>query len=161
MDPLSALGSLIAVIEASGKLTSSLYRLVRGVHAAKENIDDFALHVSTFSDVLFAAYSCLQKHYTKRTNLRILDDVRRQNLLGKIAEQAKRIRKDVRKIRPRMKSLRSDDLQLIAKIKWYLRRPEVDSLKLQMTSLEQTLNTLLSVVNYELQEQQGGDPTRS
>lgn len=166
MDPLGAVGSLLTVIETSAKLTSSLYRLARGIHAAKKNIDDFALHVSTFSDVLFASHSCLYDHYTKRTDLRILSNVQRKKLLGKIAERAKRIEEGLSEIKPRMKSLRPDDLQLVAKIKWHFRRPEVESLKLQMTSLEQTLNTLISIVNYELleqqQQQQGvNDPIRS
>lgn len=159
MDPLSALGavgSLLAIIEASGKLARRLYRVARGLKAAKKDIKRFASEVSIFSQVLYSVFNCLRDHYTRSEKLKIINNLQRKNLIDMIAKQATLTIGEVEDIFPQMKSLESF-IKFWEKIKWLHRKPDVAELRLQMNSLAAAVNMLMSCINYEDKRLQGVD----
>lgn len=164
MDPLSVLGaagSLVALVEISGKLGKGLFRLARGVKAAETNILRFARKVSMFSTTSNVARTCLLDHYSRSgTELRTFANIEKTQFMKDAGASAEDILNDVKRIAPRMWSMRSSGVEfsLVSKIKWHQRKSEVHDLKLEMTAFETTLTLLMTTVVYEVQLQQNADP---
>lgn len=157
---LGAGGSLGNLISATGKLARQLYRLAQRVRTAREDIQQFARTLTMFSSATGQACACLLQHYSSETELLSLSKVNEKHFLRDAEESAKYIMDNVKKIKPRMKSMESSivDLSVISKFKWAKRKSEVRDLSSKMRALESSLTLLMITVVYEVQIQQKAAP---
>ncbi|KFY07971.1 hypothetical protein V492_06654 [Pseudogymnoascus sp. VKM F-4246] len=157
---LGAGGSLGSLISATGILSKELYKLARGVRAAKKDIRKFARKLAMFSWSSNEACACLLRHYSNESGLDTLANAKKKRFLKRAEESAEEILKDVEKISPRLLSMEPAgiELTLISKIRWHKRKSAVRDLNFEMGALQTSLTLLVSTVTYEVQIRDNADP---
>jgi len=152
MDPLSFSASLIAVIglaSAALKTSTALYRFSRGIEAASDDIEQFALDIRTFASIMQMGHSTLSLHYAKEPTSPVLNYVKELEILDLLAEQSRRTKHRIKRAWHQTKSVQSSH-RLLTRLKWMSRKKEIKALYPDMESLKSSLLLVMAYVSWEV-----------
>lgn len=159
MDPLSLTASLVAILGIAGsatKLSRTLYSVARKAGPAGVGIESFAMDVSTFASVVQMAHSLLNEHCDVQTRLQpslVLQNIEENEVLDQLVAQSKSVINHIKLVRPRLKSIQGS-FDFITRLKWHLRKTEIQALGLRVESVKTNLLLVISLVHLEAVKQQ-------
>jgi hypothetical protein len=159
MDPISFTASLVAILGIAGsatRLSTTLYSIARKAGSAGLGIERFAMDVGTFASVVQIAYGLLNEHCHTQTRLQtslVLQHIEENEVLNQLVAQSKSVVNQIKLVRPRLKSIQSS-FDFITRLKWHLRRTEIQALGLRIESVKTNLLLVISLVHLEAAKQQ-------
>lgn len=155
-ETLALAGSIIAIVQIAGaatKLSQSLYTTARKAGSAKEDIETFAMDISAFASIIRVAHDSIRGHCQKESNSAVLRYIWEHDILGQLVEQATRIRKHIKAVRPQIQDLRGR-LTVVNHVRWTLfNRPDVKALHPEMECVKTNLLVVMHVMSLELAQQ--------
>jgi hypothetical protein len=140
--------AIAGVADHALRLAKSMKRLARDLGAARKDIRLFARDIDAFSSLIGAAHYTLQTHAKPESSSKVLVFIHERKLLGQLVEQSDRVIDHIEELRPDIKSLKSS-ISFITRIRWIMRREDVNALRPKMESVKTSLNLVISMVMYE------------
>lgn len=152
MDPLSIAASVVALCsagDAAYKIATSLYRSGKRVKGAGDDIENFAKDVDMYGVAIGTAYRALEPICISAPRpSRVIDYLSENEGLISLAEQSRRVTKNIKKYNPNIRALRGKS-KLIARVKWAFQKKEIDALILKMESVKSSLQIIINSVVLE------------
>jgi hypothetical protein len=158
MDPLSFTASLVAILSiagAAGELSMSMYR-IRKAGSASLDIGIFAMDIKAFASVIRMAHERLTKHCDMQTQLQpslVLQDIEKVKVLNQLVAQSESVMAQIELVQPRLGSMQSS-FDFITRLKWLLRKNDVQALSLRMESVKTNLELVINIIQLEVLKQQ-------
>jgi hypothetical protein len=150
--------SIIAIggaADTAYRVQRKIRRLARDLGAAKDNILKFATEIKDFSLVISTANLSLHEYAQKSSaETKVLQQIHNHKLLGRIVNASNRVIDHIDKLFPRLESLESS-IRLWERLKWVMRRTEVEALGPKMESVKSSLQLIVCVVTLESVLNQG------
>jgi hypothetical protein len=145
---VASIAAVAGVADHALRLARSMKRLSRDLGAARKDIRCFARDIDAFSSIIGAAHYTLQTHAKPESPSKIVVFIHERKLLGQLVEQSDRVIDHIEELRPGIKSLKSS-ISFITRIRWIMRREDVNALRPKMESVKTSLNLVISMVMYE------------
>ena len=124
---------------------------------AREDVEEFAVNVSSFALIVQMAYDGIQHHCKNHSQSPALHYVQEFDALRDIESQCNRISEHIHAIKPLMRSVQSK-IDLLTRLKWVLRKSEVEALHPKMECVKSSLLLLIFVVLLEVKAGQQQTP---
>jgi hypothetical protein len=142
MAELGVLANVVAVVGAGLKLSVSLYDFASTLGSAGREIEDMGYDITLLCAVLKRVQSTLDSPKTTRlsvTAIQITQDIvnRCQKILDDIRDVLKKLHKDGQ-----------SNIDVLARVKWTLKRPKVLMLRGSLQSCTTTLHFMLSTIDW-------------
>jgi hypothetical protein len=156
------MAEVLRVISGIGTAADTAYtiqkdirRLARDLGHAQEDILKFATDIKDFSMVTNRAILALYE-YTKKSSAEtiVLQSIHDRKLFTRIRAASNRVIDHIDKIWPHLESLESK-IPFGERLKWAMRRPQVEALDPKMESVKSSLQLSISVVSLEWLLNQG------
>jgi hypothetical protein len=137
-DPFSVVAGVAGVAAAGASLALSLLRIADGLKSAGDEISLFAEQVCSLSSVMEFAHEFLS------ANSPLLAKTKGANrALGSMIRQNRSTIRRVRAMKEQLSSFR-EDITIIARIRWLVRKHHVEQLKLEIGSAVSGMNLLMT-----------------
>ena len=146
---VASITAIVGIAGAAAKLSKTLYGVAKDAGSAQDDIETWAIKFASFSSVIQTAHFSLDLHFKTRAQSRACEFIKENHVIEDIVNHSKHIKVQVDKIRPYVREI-SSSLTFITKIKWLLRKAEVELLGPRMESVKTDLTTLLQVISLEI-----------
>lgn len=161
MEPLSIVGGIIAVGQATGsivKCAEVLYEISYKAGVLAEDVKFFASHIDSFGSIISGVHSIIDFHYKNDKNSSTLQRYHERNTLKQLASQSKRLMCRVRKLEPRLKA-RETQLGLLGRLRWLRQKDKRTDICLWMDRVKLSFQMIMHQVMYEALQQRASNPS--
>ncbi|TAQ88630.1 hypothetical protein B7494_g3054 [Chlorociboria aeruginascens] len=144
--------SIIAIVGVAGtatKLSISLYKAAREAGAAGNDIKEFALKVQSFASIMEVAHGTLQKSCSQNPSSTFLKQVQDKAILDQLTTQSRDVVGNIKVLEPKISAL-GNNLTLISRFRWLLRKSEVQALGPKMETVKTSLILVMQMANLEI-----------
>ena len=147
MEAIGAIASIIGVAGAGAKLSIMLFEFASTVGSAGQEVKRIGIEISLFCSVLKQLQSTLTKAKAYRYSLSALETT--QEILDRCQEVFQEIENVVDALRKRGgEGSTEPSVDLIARVKWTLKRSKVQVLRTTLESCKVTLHLMLSTLDF-------------
>jgi hypothetical protein len=151
-DPLSIVAGAAGVATSSAGLACSLFRIAEGLKSARDEINIFAMQVSSLSSVM----ECAHEFLTAKSPLLAKNKGANKALGGMIRQNCLTISR-ARAMKEELRSFR-ENITVIARFRWLVKKHRVEQLKQEIGSAISGMNLLMtSLMLRELLTQRRAD----
>jgi hypothetical protein len=142
MAELGVLASLVGVVGAGLQLSVALYDFASTLGSAGREIEDMGCDITLLCAVLKRVRSTLDN--PKSTRLSVTAIQTTQDIVGR----CQKILDDIKGILSKLRKDGQSDLDVLARVKWTLKRPKVLMLRGSLQSCTTTLHLMLSAIDW-------------
>ncbi len=143
-----ALAVIVQLAEYGMKFSKIMIQFSHQVGSAYDEIENFALQVQMFSQVIGLARVTLLDHCSEVRESKVIRDIGKNQVLDGLAEQSRNVEKRLRVARRRVLAMKSKCRPLTV-LKWILGKEYILKLSPDMESVKSTVDLLLSMVLLE------------
>ena len=142
MAEVGVLASLVGVVGAGLQLSVALYDFASTLGSAGREIEDMGYDITLLCAVLKRVQSTLDN--PKSTRLSVTAIQTTQDIVGR----CQRILDDIKGILSKLRKDGQSGLDILARVKWTLKRPKVLMLRGSLQSCTTTLHLMLSAIDW-------------
>lgn len=153
---LALVASITALTSLAGEMVNfslTVLRTARAIKSAKVEMQSFAMRVKNAGDIIDLGLITLDQHSQSQSNSAVLQYMGHKRILKQLADESGRISLQMKKLKPRLTSLRND-IDMFCRIKWLLRRREVEAIGLSIDRIKADLSLIINILILEAFQQQ-------
>lgn len=149
--------TLVSIARAATKFSKSLLRAADAAGSAGKEIETFALDIQAFASIIRIAHKSLDQYYSNEPDSPVLKYIEEEAVLDQLVAQSQRVIKNIREVRPKIKSVASS-IDLMSRLRWLLQRSEVQALGPRMECVKSNLHLIMSIIILESAKQNEQSP---
>jgi hypothetical protein len=154
---VASITAIAQAAEMATKVSRRLFRLAQRVRAAREEIKDFAMQTQLFAGVVGLAHQSLQQHNRSQgSGSQVLLYVDNFRVIEDVVAASQRVTDHTKQLMPQLRALRSR-LSLWTRIKWVMRKSEVEAMGPKMECVKTSLTVIMAVISLEIGQQRERD----
>ena len=142
MAELGVLASLIGVVGGGLQLSVALYNFASTLGSAGREIEDIGYDITLLCAVLKRVQSTLDSRKSTRLSLTAIQTTQ------EIVNRCHKILDDISSILKKLRKGGQSNLDVLAKVRWTLKRPKILMLRGSLQSCTTTLHLMLSTIDW-------------